>query len=353
MLYIVLGTIIWSLIPLVIDKGGGDEDPFISMSLFSLSGSLGIVVYLAIWHRPELGDRDVWAAIRSSASVRKGTVRPTNDSGGGCWLKMTWDRHAFFWAAVGRLSLLLLAWSASHIEMAVAATLYEMWVIWFIVLRNFGSPDRARRLSPKAWTLVLIGFFGLALVNLAQGSGVKGLVGFGTVMALAGGFLSAVNMERSLKWGEVVRGAYQRRIPNSVHRQRSLELALTMLCVLVTDLFLSAVAFTFGLVEIIGGRHDLWQLDRDQFVWLFAGGMFVSSSAFLLCRKANIYSPRPEINTICYLAPALSVLALSAFSDINLERYSLFVLGLLILIAVNVSISLMAADRQRALPEAA
>ena len=346
LLYMVFGTVAWSLLPLIVDKSGGSQNPFIFNSLYTLFASVGIAVYLVIWHRSELGDSDVWAAIRDSTRERGSSAPQASCSGGvAVRVRATWDRHVFSWAAIGRLSVLFLAWSASHIEVAVAAILYETWVIWFIVLRNFSSPERAKRLSFQAWVLVLFGFFGLALVNLAQGSGTGRLVGFGAVLALAGGLLAAVNVERSLKWGEIVRAVYARRAgQDDGHGPQSLELAFTMLCVLVLNLFSSVITLAFGLADQINGRRDLLWLDRTQFAWLAVGGALVGSAALLLFRKANIHSTQPEINAISYAAPALSVVALWAFSDIALERYDYFIVGLIILIAANVLLNLKAAD---------
>ncbi len=69
-LYMVLGTLAWSLIPLIVDKGGAKSNPFVFNSLYTLFASVGLAGYLLLRHRTELADREIWAAVSSGARQR-------------------------------------------------------------------------------------------------------------------------------------------------------------------------------------------------------------------------------------------------------------------------------------------
>lgn len=350
-LLMVLGTIAWSLIPLVVDQSNSKDNPFIFNTLYNIFASVGILIYLLVFHRRAVSSSAIWSTIYSATRSEGLSKRDTIGYRSGrlhIWLKQAWESNVFLSAAVGRFSLLFLAWSTSYIDVAVSAILYETWVIWFIILRSWSSPDRASKLSAQTWILIIFGFIGLGYVNLSRNEVAGDFFNIGTILALVGGLLAAVNVERSLKWGENIRNTYFDRQDiedNNSEDSHNLELVFTMLGVVALNLLSALVTFVAGVIDAFDNSEESVWFSGDELLWISIGGVVIGTSALVLFRKANIMTTFPEINAISYVAPALSVVALILFSEISLQRFDYFILGVSILIAVNTLVNFISTEQ--------
>lgn len=285
-----------------------------------------------------------------------------------------WDRYSFHFSIIGRLGIALyaLASSETYAGTAVAAIIFESWVVWLVIFRRISvkKDDKESNLGKyQTITLFLFSFFGLIFVNLAH-RGIRESVfedffGPGLWIALGGGILTAISVDRSLVFADKIneiKSEATDMLDNSTVTEQSKtglqkeenentnELADSVLVILIAHVIISimlGIVF-FATNQISNG-------------WLFAFPQFSVTSTLVIAiyatllapftliypLKANIYATSLEVNSIQYITPVVSIIFLlvgtklftmtNIFSDIDvvIERFDMFLIGSAIILSIN------------------
>ena len=142
-------VVLQSIVPLFIALGGGGS-PFIFNAAWVVGGLAGCALILPIVSHRMLFSREVWKVVGARMLS-----------------------FAMLWWVAGFLSLGLYALSTQFIDVSVAATLYETWPIFLVILTAWLFRKEARYRKITAKTIIMFGFaiLGIALVIASQTGG--------------------------------------------------------------------------------------------------------------------------------------------------------------------------------------
>ena len=282
-----------------------------------------------------------------------------------------WAKMPIVWALISSLHYGFLAWSATILETAIATTIFELWPVFLVyaLARHEGS-DRlfrgapasighARRaISKERMVLTALAGSGLALMLGSQAGrqirSVVDLVSYevaaGMIIAVVASLLAALSVLSNLAYGKVLYYAlmptggtqpsdgYESLETPPIEQRgdpdRRLLLWLTLLGYVLSRLFALPVNVLIGLLmpQVQGS------LTLRAVLGALVIGVAVSVAGMLL-RVGNIRSEDTAVNSLLCLGPAVSLLALMALG-ISLPRFDLFVVGAILILAVNVRIQL-------------
>lgn len=280
-----------------------------------------------------------------------------------------WVRMPIVWALVSSLHYGLLAWSATILETAIATTIFELWPVFLVyTLARHEDTDRlfrgapssvgpaGRAISKEGMVLTALAGSGLALMLGSQAGGqirsvadlVSHEVAAGMVIAVVASLLAALSVLSNLAYGKnlyyalVPAGGVQasdrcqslrtRPIEQRGEPDRRLLVWLTLLGYVLSRCLALPVNVLIGsLAPQVQGSLTLEAVLGA----LVIGG--AASVAGMLLRVGNIRSEDTAVNSLLCLGPAASLLALMALG-ITLPRFDLFVVGAVLILAVNVRI---------------
>ena len=282
-----------------------------------------------------------------------------------------WAKMPIVWALISSLHYGFLAWSATIHETAIATTIFELWPVFLVyALVRHEDSDRlfrgasaligpARRaVSKEGMVLTALAGSGLALMLGSQAGGqirsVADLVSYkvaaGMIIAVVASLLAALSVLSNLAYGKVLHytlvpaGGTQpscgyesldtRPIGQRGDPDRRLLVWLTLLGYVLSRFFALPVNVLIGLLtpQVQGSMTPAAVLGA------LVIGAAVSVAGMLL-RVGNIRSEDTAVNSLLCLGPAISLLALMALG-ITLPRFDLFVVGAVLILAVNVRIQL-------------
>lgn len=282
-----------------------------------------------------------------------------------------WARMPIIWALISSLHYGCLAWSATILETAIATTIFELWPVFLVyALARHEDSDRlfrggltsighARRaISKEGMVLTALAGSGLALMLGSQAGGqirsVVDLVSYkvaaGMVIAVVASLLAALSVLSNLAYGKVLYyalvpaggtqasgrhgGLETRPIEQRGDPDRRLLVWLTLLGYVLSRLLALPVNVLIGLLapQVQGS------LTPAAVLGALVIGAAVSVAGMLL-RVGNIRSDDTAVNSLLCLGPAVSLLALMALG-ITLPRFDLFVVGAVLILAVNIRIQL-------------
>ena len=282
-----------------------------------------------------------------------------------------WDRYSFHLSIIGRLGIVLyaLASSETYAGTAVAAIIFESWVVWLVILRKFEG-GKFKSGKSQTITLFIFSFFGLIFVNLSHNGIKENIVDDffspGLWIALGGAILTAVSVDRSLEFAnKITKHDVDDKINNlnnfdkdakvakNAGKQaddKEKELADSVLVILIAH-----VAISIGLGAVFFATN---QISNG---WLFSFPQFSAKSTIVIAiyaillapftliypLKANIYAKSLEVNSIQYITPVLSIFflllgtrlftATGLFEDIDviIARFDMFLIGSAIILSIN------------------
>ena len=280
-----------------------------------------------------------------------------------------WAKMPIVWALISSLHYGFLAWSATLLETAIATTIFELWPVFLVyALTRHEDSDRLFRgasssvghagpaISKEGMVLTALAGSGLALMLGSQAGGqirsVADLVSYkiaaGMVIAVVASLLAALSVLSNLAYGKnlyyalVTAGGAQpsdryesletRPIEQRGELDRRLLVWLTLLGYVLSRCFALPVNVLIGLLapQVQGS------LTLEAVLGALVIGAAVSVAGMLL-RVGNIRSEDTAVNSLLCLGPAISLLALMALG-ITLPRFDLFVVGAVLILAVNVRI---------------
>ena len=144
-------SLIFSLLPLVIDKTHGAQTPFLFNAIFRAGASAACLVFFLSFHRRTLLDPSTLRAIG-----KRITRWPEN--------------RPLILATIGSMDYAAFVWSVQYLHITVAAVLYETGPIAtiFVIAWLFRKNDRYRKITPLTLALVLMSMAGFLMSVLSQ-----------------------------------------------------------------------------------------------------------------------------------------------------------------------------------------
>ncbi len=309
-------VVIFSLVPLMIDVGGGTENPFLLNAVWRVGGFLGCAAFL-LWHYFSLlADRETIGRIfRRAAS----------------WM--------ILFAAIGKLEFVLYALSTRFIDISATAVLYETWPILmvFIIAWMFRTQQRFQGITVGTIVLLATCFLGYIFVIGSQKDGFAGLVsqfdlklvyGVGLVVlaAIIGGAHNAV----LFRWGANL--GQELRIGKHENNPHSLELFGVVLGQGISQFLCLLPSFTIGLAT---GEV----LTRQVVSAALIAGILVSGISDVFFRQANSLTNNLGVNAIAYSTPILGLLWLVLFARIGDVQTDYLIIGAAAIIIANLLIN--------------
>lgn len=335
------------------------EIPVYFYFIYSISLVVGLGAYLRYRHKDYINKDRL-------GKLRRGIINLRNDKE-----VSLWDRYSFHFSILGRLGIALyaLASSETYAGTAVAAIIFESWVVWLVILRRIeGHEFNLGKL--QTITLFLFSFFGLIFVNLAH-NGIRGNIardffGPGLWIAMAGAILTAVSVDRSLEFANKITSYDTNNEENAKNNSgnnvrvdeecgnqshdKERELGDSVLVIFIAHV---AISMLLGVVFFATNQiSNGWLFSFPQFsikatlvIAIYA--MLLAPFTLIYPLKANIYMKSLEVNSIQYITPVLSIFFLligtklftmtGLFEDIDviIERFDMFLIGSAIILSIN------------------
>lgn len=336
-LVLLIGSVFWSLQPLMIDLSGSRRSPLlfniIHRSLLALLLLVLIAVIQRRWlHTNVIGDLRLWRTVKSNLGASK---PPATGHGR---IRRQWDHRAFLFMTIGRFDLLLFAWAIDYLEnTAVVAIVYSTSVLWFIFLRNREDPELPRRFSRRQKSLIAFTFLGLILVQASR----TGVIAFdrsslGIAIAGAAAFLNAVTLERSIAWGRHLKREYFGVSPPSDRHERTKEVLCTLIGTGLATLIIAGVGLAGAMIALaVPDSNFTFSLFSPlELLFVVIGGI-VGGMNIISIRWSNLLTVHSEVNLVRYIESPLSLVLLFWLSSQQFARLDLYLIGTLIILMTN------------------
>ena len=135
-------AVLWSFFPVIVEISDAASNPFAFAIIVGFLHSIGISIFLIIFYRNFL-TRDNFVHFKNMICQGRNTIITEKEKFN---FKNTWNQHPYWFTLVGRLTTLFYALPTRHVDTAIAAMIYESWVVWFVFLRNY---DGRNTLDPN------------------------------------------------------------------------------------------------------------------------------------------------------------------------------------------------------------
>ena len=309
----------YSFVPLVVDKIGHHNDPFVAGAGFAIGKSIAVALFLAVFGRQILLNTQARSIIRSKLI-----------------------RYTLLLGAISHFDYTFYTWATHYIDTAVASIFFEMYpvALIFFMSRLLGGIDgirqRYRRVTPPTIIASCVAVAGLVFVilsptgsfnasaEISQRSLAIGLL-LAVVTTVIGG-LTAFHFV----WGEEVADGLIGKLGGERTRQ-SAELMCGALSYCIGNLVVTPINLAVGL----------WRTDDIHVAslgWTVIAGAVLMGGSSLLFRKSNLITDNLGVNSLTYLAPVLGLIWLSMYTDIDLARFDYFAIGAMAIVAANLLI---------------
>ena len=314
--YMMLAVTLFSSLPLVIERGGGGQTPFLFNAGMNAGVSVGSLVFIAIlYRRLVFNPANLLVIGRRAVDVKLAL------------------------SVVATFNFALFAWSTRLIDVSVAAILFETWPILLILLmaRLFPGGARYREPAPEMLLLLVLSLAGFAFVVVGQAGGFANIqtgglsaLVVGVVLAGAGAVATSFTAF-SFRWGTDVVHA----IPAEA-RQGIGEHSLEMFGVLVAFFIANTVA---AVLNGYAGMNTGESMDSRTLLTAFVLGAAINGIANVAWRKANLITDNLGINALANTTPVFSLVWLFLFFQVAPERPDYLIIGAVGIITVNLLIN--------------
>lgn len=363
-LYIFLGTIGWSLAPLIIEVSDAGLNPFAFYIWYGLGTAFGTTLFLFFYVNIKYKDffRKKEHEIKRNTLLSILSSPDPNITEEGSTMKKAvnkiWHRKILLWAILGRLSIAFLALASGFVETEVATVLYEAWVIFYLIIRGLNSHSLRSELSTQNIALFAFAAIGLLFINLSETGQFSGISTAGLAFALTGAILAAVSLERSIKWGEKAETIIQNEKmkqktsdskvvrDNRVKTYDDIKIGTvyTLVATIVMNLAVSCVSVIGVFVFNWAKDDEVFKFDNffySGFAWVFLAAIILGSIEVIGYRKGGLEAQRDKIFAISYFMPIFSVIWLWIQSgivegNVQVGRIDYFLIGISIVVAVNI-----------------
>ncbi len=314
--YMLLAVTLFSSLPLVIERGGGGQTPFLFNAGMNAGVALGCLVFISIlYRRLVFNPASLLVIARRAVDVKLAL------------------------SVVATFNFALFAWSTRLIDVSVAAILFETWPILLILLmtRLFPGGARYREPAPEMLLLLVLSLAGFAFVVVGQAGGFANIqtgglsaLVVGVILAVAGAVATSFTAF-SFRWGTDVVHA----IPSEA-RQGIGEHSLEMFGVLVAFFIANTVA---AVLNGYAGMNTGEAMDSRILLTAVVLGAAINGIANVAWRKANLITDNLGINALANTTPVFSLVWLFLFFQVAPERPDYLVIGAVGIITVNLLIN--------------
>ncbi len=321
----------FSLDPLIVALADGGRSPFIYSFIYRSSTAIGLLLYLAISFRSFFATKSARSLIWQQLRRRDGLL-----------------------AILSRFDFALFAWSTQFLDTAVAAILFESWLILFIFLRHFhdsrqNNVPRYSRVRGQDYLLLLTALTGLGLVILSQAIGTADsrtphlYLALGVVLVLIGAAFSG-GTAYVFRCGDILYSSTRQQGIAQSRSSNKDELACQLIIFGLTGLLAGVASGAIGVFDqLLWGTHiNVFSIQQISTIVLMSVPALIAVACF---RIANLRTTNLGINAMIYFAPVLAVVWLAVFTSIKVTRVDLLIIGAAAVISVNVLINFRIEDR--------
>ena len=367
-------TVAWAWVPAIVHWTLAENNSFAYSAIKDVVQSGSLMAYLLLtmkanYRRPNgtaslretlLSDRAMFLCVRP-ASTGATIARPARSCRDVIRMPLTV-------IIVGSFHTAVFAAATQFVETAIAATVYEMWPLFLIVgLSRANLTDRKLRrddtrnlgiLRAEPLALSAVATLGILFMLLSQGGTTGAAISvstlFGILLALTAAVLSVLPIVGSFALGRLlyyqlydVRDQATEIDPSSAltpNRQRIEERGRQeMNCLVWLTLLAATLAIALSvpaqLIVAIVISSGTWALAPSGLLGAGLLGL-VSTTYVILSRIGNVAaSERSEVNALSYLSPVIALIILG-FAGIHLRRIDLFLIGAVLVLAINMLIQL-------------
>ena len=324
--YMLLAVIGFSLIPLVVARGEGVENPLLFNAGWRLGVVLGCLLVLGVFYR---------------SLIQKTAI-----------LNMIRER-IFSWAIFSHC-LAVFTWSTRYIDISIAVILLETWPILSIIFTKklFERENRFDRTSFTTIIFAAFGFAGFMFVFASQSTNLESLISidrisifglfFGVLLAISAAVVGAIESASNFKWGVNVSKELSS-IPGIGKKTDTLDL----FCVIIAFTIVSAVSAPLHVVGgIFGGESIIdFIMAYDTLIIAVIGGGVIQAFSSVFYRVAILKTDDLGINALGYAISILSLIWLAIFYRIGVERVDYLAIGATVIITINLLINFEAEIR--------
>ena len=333
LLYVTIAAILFSLIPLGINRSGSEGRPLSVGAGFII----GFVIFSVMARRlhstsdcEKLSMAHLMDRCRSDAVGRSSVIGP---------LALT---------SIAGFSYVAFSWSTTYVDTAVSAALYEIWpMLWFLAMqyidRKRYGPHTSGTASWSTYGLLLMGFPAIALVVYSSSkthmTDVETSVSlFGILLALAAPITGALVASNLLFVDRVLYGRSQKISNSRIEAEfeglkvYEVEESVSIAGMIVTHIAIAPVTVALAIVEVGSPSAVV----SKEFLSGVVIGFLAAGPAGLLLRRAHLVSSRREIISLQYLSPLLALLWLDLTLGIDIVRIDLLIFGTITIIAINI-----------------
>lgn len=344
-IYVSIATISASLTPLIIEFSGAKNNPLAFFIIVGFGSGCGIGGYLFLI--PQMREKILKS---NSSKLNKKKIKIFYESIFGIKVNENrnplvrfWHNHTFLLSTLGRFGVLLYAISNEFVDVAIAAIIFESRIILLVILRHFDgrqTSEKAKSLNfgKQAYALFAFSLLGILFVNVSQ-DGTFTANSYGSIIAFGAALLTAINIERSLKFGEnvVEKNQAEENFNSKNNSQDGDKLTYTLLAsgfgsilsgVLTGIIFLLQMLFD-GDIKITDVN-----ISFNQLLWILLYSIILIPTTLIATRLSNIRAKNLEINAIRFLTPIIAIMWLS-IPGIDIQRADFFIVGATIVIAIN------------------
>lgn len=314
--YMLLAVTLFSSLPLVIERGGGGQTPFLFNAGMNAGVALGCLIFIAILYRRLVFNTASLLVIARRAMDVKLAL-----------------------SVVATFNFALFAWSTRLVDVSVSAILFETWPILLILLmtRLFPGGARYREPAPEMLLLLVLSLAGFAFVVVGQAGGFANIQAgglsalvIGVALAVAGAVATSFTAF-SFRWGTDVVHA----LPSEA-RQGIGEHSLEMFGVLVAFFIANTVS---AVLNGYAGMNTGEAMDSRTLLTAVVLGAAINGVANVAWRKANLITDNLGINALANTTPVFSLIWLFLFFQVAPERPDYLVIGAVGIITVNLLIN--------------
>ena len=307
----VIAIVVYSLIPLVIDFGGGSSAPFLFNVFWSIGFTLSCLLFLVSRYWSWISSVAFWRLVRTRILV---------------W--------SVVFAVVSHMDLTLFTLSLRMVDTAVATVVFETVPILMVavtaLLFRCDLCDKG-----TAVVVVVLALAGFALLIFSHHSGRGSLVGidFSICGLLVVSCAAHISRFRDFiyRWGvDFGRLLFD----GSEHDTLvGLELLGVVLYQFVANL---ATIPLNGAIGLIAGDELSWQ----SAIIAVLGGMFVCRLANIYLRRTVLINCNSSVIILMHTTSVLSLIWLALFWHIDVERFDYLVVATVGLVSANIVIDI-------------
>ena len=335
--YMLGATVVWAIVPSVMDFTEGIEHPFLFSSGLRLGGAIGCLSFLLLRYSGLLSEFCRLILSRpdtpSRREMRQKVGHPFNLS---CLIG--WSLP---FAVFGKFEYVFFAYAAQVMAIHAVTITYEIWPIVMILTMGvlFRGEETYKRTGIGTFLMLGLCLVGFALVVLPEGVGhteVQHSVSIVLVLvaALVGGTHNAV----IFKWGNVM-GDVLGQFRDQFRFPRGFESSSGSPVIFATVLAQGLVQVVcFSLCLVIGfaiGERIEW----FAFLISILGGFLVAGIGDVSFRIANSYTDNLGVNALSYLTPILALAWLALFSQAEVSRLDYLLVGAIAVITANLLVN--------------